>query len=92
MSAISDPIAEHAQTLRAILVDVTGLSPERAAALGPDSGLFGTLPELDSMAVATLLGELEDRFDITLADDEIDGSLLDTFGALLDFITAKRGA
>lgn len=79
-------------TLRAILIDVTGLSADRAAALGPESGLFGTLPELDSMAVATLLGEIEARFDLTIADDEVEASLLETYGALLAFITARQAA
>ncbi len=92
LSGRPDPDGATDATLRAILVDVTGLSSVRAAALGPDSGLFGALPELDSMAVATLLGEIEERFDLTIADDEIDGSLLETFGALLAFVDAKRAA
>ena len=48
-------------TLRALLADVLGLGEERAAALTDDSGLFGELPEFDSMAVATVLTEMEDR-------------------------------
>ena len=54
------------------------------------SGLFGHLPELDSMAVAGLLTEMEDRLDIVIEDDEIDGDLLETFGSLLAFAEAKR--
>ena len=77
--------------LRAVLRDVLGLDAARAAALGPDSGLFGALPELDSMAVAGLLTELEDRFDFVIDDDEVDGDMLGTFGDLLAFIRAKRG-
>ena len=78
--------------LRAVLRDVLGLDAARAAALGPDSGLFGALPELDSMAVAGLLTELEDRFDFVIDDDEVDGDLLETFGSLLAFTQAKRAA
>ena len=44
----------------------------RAAALTEDSGLFGELPEFDSMAVATVLTEMEDRLGIIIDDDEID--------------------
>jgi acyl carrier protein len=54
--------------------------------------LFGTLPELDSMAVAGLLTEIEDRLDIVIDDDEVDGELLETYGNLLAFVTAKRAA
>lgn len=77
--------------LRNLLNDVLGLGPLRAAALTADSGLFGALPELDSMAVAGLLTEIEDRFDIVIDDDEVDGEMLGTYGDLLAFISAKRG-
>jgi acyl carrier protein len=82
----TDPI------LRGVLRDVLGLDAARAAALGPDSGLFGALPELDSMAVASLLTEMEDRFDFVIGDDEVDGDLLETFGSLLAFARGKRAA
>lgn len=79
----------HDELLRAILRDVLGLSRERAAALEPESGLFGHLPELDSMAVAGLLTEVEDRFGIVIDDDEVDGEMLETYGALLEFVRLK---
>lgn len=77
--------------LRQVLADVLGLSAQRAADLDRDSGLFGHLPELDSMAVAGLLTELEDRLDIIIEDDDVDGEMLETYGALLDFLVTKRG-
>ena len=76
-------------TLRAILQDVLGLSAERVAAFDTNTGLFGDLPELDSMAVAGLLTEIEDRLDIVIEDDEVDGELLETYGNLLAFLEAK---
>lgn len=80
------------QKLRRVLSDVLGLKPGQADAFGADTGLFGHLPELDSMAVAGLLTELEDRFDIVIDEDEIDGEMLETFGSLLAFVKAKREA
>jgi acyl carrier protein len=77
--------------LRAVLSDVLGLGPARAAALTAGSGLFGALPELDSMAVAGLLTEIEDRFDVVIDDDEVDGDMLETYGDLLAFVARKRG-
>lgn len=75
--------------VRGVLVDVLGLSPARAEALDGESGLFGTLPELDSMAVANLLTELEDRLGIIIEDDELDGEMLESFGSLTRFLEAK---
>ncbi|ABD26777.1 conserved hypothetical protein [Novosphingobium aromaticivorans DSM 12444] len=79
-------------TLRDILKDVLGLSAERVAAFDASTGLFGDLPELDSMAVAGLLTEIEDRLDIVIEDDEVDGELLETYGNLLAFLDSKVAA
>ena len=77
------------RTLRAVLIDVLGLSAERVAGFTDATGLFGALPELDSMAVAGLLTELEDRLGIHIDDDEVDGEMLETFGALRTFAANK---
>ena len=44
------------------------------------------------MAVAGLLTEIEDRLDIVIEDDEIDGELLESYGSLLAFAEVKRAA
>ena len=75
--------------LKSILADVLGLDQDDADALTMESGLFGHLPELDSMAVAGLLTEIEDRFDIVIEDDDVDGEMLETFGGLLTFVQTK---
>lgn len=76
-------------TLRAILSDVLALDAERVEGFNGDTGLFGHLPELDSMAVATLLTEMEDRLHIIIEDDDVDGEMLETYGGLLAFAEAK---
>ena len=76
--------------LRAILRDVLGLKSLQVASFKTDTELFGALPELDSMAVAGLLTEMEDRLDIVIEDDEVDGELLATYGNLLAFAESKR--
>ncbi len=76
--------------LRRILTDVLGLKQNQASDFDADTGLFGHLPELDSMAVAGLLTEMEDCLDIVIDDDEIDGEMLETYGGLLAFAKAKR--
>lgn len=80
------------QTLRRILGDVLGLKPGQAEALTDDSGLFGHLPELDSMAVAGLLTEIEDRLGIVIDDDEVDGDMMADFGGLRRFVEGKVAA
>ena len=77
------------ERLRAILVDVLSLDAEDVAQFDADTGLFGHLPELDSMAVATLFTEMEDRLDIVIEDEDVDGEMLETYGGLLAFTEAK---
>ena len=75
--------------IRVILSDMLGLSPRQVAAMDSDTELFGAIPELDSIAVAGLLTEMEDRLDIIIDDDDVDGELFATFGNLVAFAKAK---
>lgn len=88
MTEISSPTLDV--QLRDLLQDILGLPQDRADALNSDSGLFGELPEFDSMAVATVLTEMEDRLGIQIDDDEVDGEIFETFGNLLRFVATKR--
>ena len=76
-------------TLRAVLVDVLGLGTDQVAAFTESTALFGDLPEFDSMAVAGLLSELEERLGILIEDHEVDADMMETFGALLTFARTK---
>lgn len=76
-------------TLRAILRDVLSLEESQVEEFDGDSGLFGHLPELDSMAVATLLTEMEDRLGILIDDEDLEAEMLETYGGLLTFAEAK---
>jgi acyl carrier protein len=77
------------KTLRAVLVDVLGLPEARVAGFDESTPLFGALPEFDSMAVAGLLTELEERLGIFIEDHEVDADMMETFGALLTFARTK---
>lgn len=63
----------------------------RGLAFERSTPLLGAVPELDSMAVVSLIGALEERLGIAVADDEIDGSTFETVGSLVDFATAQLG-
>jgi acyl carrier protein len=87
MTAKSRQEIENA--VRAVLRDVLSIDAARADAFTGSTELFGALPELDSMAVAGLLTELEDRLGIVIDDDDVDGDLLATFGSLTDYAVLK---
>jgi len=61
----------------------------RGLAFTRDTPLLGAIPELDSMAVVSLLTTLEERFGIVVDDDDIDGSTFASVGTLADFVGAK---
>ena len=64
----------------------------RAAEFQRDSALLGSVHELDSMAVVSLITTMEERFGIAIDDDEIDGDVFATVGSLVDFVRQKLGA
>lgn len=69
-----------------------------ATTLGIDAGrldastsLFGSLPELDSMAVVELVVAIEERFGISFDEDEVTAEVFETVGSLVDLVGSKRG-
>ena len=74
-----------------VLDEVLGLNG-RSAAFTPETHLLGAIPELDSMAVVSLITTLEERFGIVVDDDDIDGQTFATVGTLVDFVRARCAA
>jgi acyl carrier protein len=64
----------------------------RATTFGSDTHLLGAIPELDSMAVVSLISGLEERFGIVVDDDDIDGATFATVGSLVKFVGDKVAA
>lgn len=79
------------QQVRTILKEALHLG-ERATRLGPASELLGSIPELDSMAVVTVITALEDQFGFVVDDDEISAETFATFGSLVGFVESKVAA
>ena len=77
--------------VRTLLIESLELA-QRPADLRRDTLLFGALPELDSFGVVHLVAELEQRFDITIDDDEFGADMFETVGTLTDFVDAKRAS
>ena len=88
-TAVPQPVTTSLDAVRLLLADELGLGAAAVRALTADSALFGDLPELDSMAVARVLTAIEDRFEIAVDDDEVDGQLFETLGSLTAFVDSK---
>jgi acyl carrier protein len=80
------PVTENLlNQVRQLLGDVLGLGP-RATDLTAETALLGSLPELDSMAVATVLTAMEDRFGMAIDDSLISADIFETLGSLSAFV------
>jgi len=62
---------------------------ERADAIDADTQLLGSLPELDSMAVLVLVHDLEERFGITVEDEDLSADIFDTLQSLAAFVDRR---
>ena len=82
-------IMTYLDEVKATLIDVLSLG-DAGQRLTADSPLLGSLPELDSMAVVSLIGALEERFGIAIDDDDLSASTFETLGSLANFVAAKR--
>ena len=71
-----------------LIVEVLGIR-DQATDLGAESGLLGTIPEFDSMAVVTVITSLEERFDFMIDDEEITAEVFETVGSLTEFVMQK---
>jgi acyl carrier protein len=76
------------QDVKAVLVEILGLE-DRAETMDASTPLLGSLPELDSMAVLELVAALEQRFAITIDDDDVTEDVFETLGTLAAFVDGK---
>ena len=74
--------------VRVVLVDALNLG-EEALLWRSDTALLGSVPELDSLAVMSVITALEERFQFHIADDEISAEDFATVGTLVAFVTNK---
>lgn len=54
-----------------------------------ETELFGAIAEFDSMAIVTLIGEIEDQFDIELDDDDISADNFATVSSLAELVLER---
>jgi len=65
---------------------------DRVHNFDPATPLFGSIPELDSMAVVALITAIEEHFDIVVDDDDISAETFETVGSLCRFVEHKRAS
>lgn len=75
--------------IRTLLDSTLQLGGGRAQAMDRDTPLLGSIPELDSMAVVTLITTIEEHYGFVVEDDEIDAEAFETLGSLSDFVDQK---
>lgn len=98
LSRIAAPVAHQTaldmdidNNVKRILDEVLSLGG-RAASFTLDTHLLGAIPELDSMAVVSLITALEERMGITIDDDDIGGDTFATYGSLLALVQSRLNA
>ncbi|AMO54708.1 hypothetical protein GZ77_24105 [Endozoicomonas montiporae] len=52
--------------------------------------LIGALPEFDSMAVVGVITALEESFGFDIADDDIDATIFETVGSILEYVNKRN--
>jgi acyl carrier protein len=75
--------------VKAVVIETLGVE-DRAQTIDATTPLLGSLPELDSMAVLGLVLELEERFGISLEDEDVTAEVFETLGSLAALVDEKR--
>jgi acyl carrier protein len=82
---ISQAIFEDVKAVVVVTLDIE----DQTYDLGPETGLYGNLPELDSLTVLKLIVALRRRFEIEIQLGEMAGDTFDTLGKLATFVESK---
>jgi acyl carrier protein len=85
---INYPVNVLIEDVRAVLDEVLQLH-DRVNSLLPETPLLGNLPELDSMAIITVITALEDKFNIVVEDDDDISAAFETMTSLMRYIENK---
>lgn len=75
--------------VKAVLVKTLAIQ-DRQDSLGASTELFGSMPELDSMAVVALSVNLEKEFDFEIDDEDFSGEVFETIGTLAEFVENSK--
>ncbi|MBD3653185.1 acyl carrier protein [Kangiella sp.] len=73
----------------ALLSDTLSIDADQLTA---DTLLLGNLPEFDSMAIVSILMQIEENFGIEISDDELTGEVFESVATLTEFVEVQQAA
>ncbi|MHC3000554.1 acyl carrier protein [Microbacterium sp. HJ5] len=76
-------------SVKAVIVRTLEIS-DRADTLDAETALFGSMPELDSLALLELAVSLEEEFGFVIADEDFTEDVFETIGSLAEFVERRR--
>jgi acyl carrier protein len=82
---VSQAFVEDVKAVVVVTLDIE----DQADELGPETRLYGNLPELDSLTVVKLIVALRRRFGIEIEIGEMVGDNFETLGRLAAFVESK---
>jgi acyl carrier protein len=74
--------------VKAVVVETLGIE-DRAATIDASTPLLGSLPELDSLAVAELVVAFEGRFGVVFDGEDVTAEAFETLGTLTELVAGK---
>lgn len=75
--------------VKVLVAETLGIT-DRLDSLDESTLLVGSLPELDSLGVAQLVAEIEERFGFEIDFSDITIEMFETLGTLAAFVDANR--
>jgi acyl carrier protein len=75
--------------VKALVAEILGII-DRLDSMNASTGLFGSLPELDSMAVIELIAAIQEKFGFEVDHANITMDTFETIGTLAAFVDANR--
>jgi acyl carrier protein len=75
--------------VKSLIGEILGIT-DRVDSMTESTRLLGSLPELDSMAVAELLAAIEERFGFEIDNADIATDTLETVGTLAAYVEKNR--
>ncbi len=72
-----------------MLAEILSFSPDQAALMNSETTLLGDIPEFDSMAVVSVIMEIEEKFQFTIDDDDISAETFESVASLVEFVEGR---
>lgn len=81
--------ASTVEDVKSMIGETLGIT-DRVDSMDASTELLGSLPELDSMAVAELLAAMEERFGLAVDTGDVTIDMLETVGTLAAYVDENR--